>query len=84
MNDEKKLGIIQNPDAVRAIIEEMLAGFEPATTFDNPELYSTDELVSNMETTLPVDPTDLAIILQAKGYHLIYQGESWKWMMKRK
>lgn len=73
-------------DTAQRILNDMITSFIPAKEeeLDDPDtlLLTTEELMQRMEPIMHVDKDALSRTLHEAGFRFIYEGETWKWMLK--
>ena len=73
-------------DTAQRILNDMITSFIPAKEeeLDDPDtlLLTTEELMQRMEPIMHADKDALSRTLHEVGFRFIYEGETWKWMLK--
>ena len=75
-----------NEDTSKRIMQDMINTFSPATERErhlpNTIMLTTDELAERMIPMMQVNKEELSKELFNAGFRFIYEGDTWKWMLK--
>ena len=76
----------KNIDTTQRILNDMITAFIPAMKdeLNEPDtvLPTTEELMAQMDPIMHVDKDALSRTLHEAGFRFIYEGNTWKWMLK--
>ena len=77
---------MSKPNTNERMLQEMITTFIPATEKEindnDTTLLTTDELAQRMAPLMHVDKGELSRALFDAGFRFIYDGDTWKWMLK--